>query len=277
MARRLRAGFTPLARTLATASRLRGTPQATLLMYHDVLPAAREPHHISVAAFTAQMERLASGPFQVVSLEHALTGARTGAGRLHPAVAITFDDARDNFVANALPVLERLGLPCTMFTPSGLLGRPGHVSAAELAAMAGRGVDIGAHSRSHLRLAEQDDVTVDDEVRGSKQDLEDLLGQPVRYFAYPYGSVDGRVRDAVVAAGFDAAVLSEPGRVTGSTDRHLLYRSAPDSRMTLAWFDVMALGGDDVLRLPQAARRPLRWVVRAWERDGAQARSSTLR
>ena len=275
MARRLRAGFTPLARTLATASRLRGTPQATLLVYHDVLPVAAEPHHISVDAFTAQMERLAGGPFRVVSLEQALEAGRAGRGQA--VVAVTFDDARDNFVANALPVLERLGLPCTMFTPSGLLGRPGHVSAGELAGLAGRGIEIGAHSRRHVRLAEQDDGTVDDEVRGSKQDLEDLLGRPVRYFAYPYGSVDARVRRAALDAGYEAAVLSEPGRVTGATDRHLLYRSAPDSRMTLAWFDVMALGGDDVLRLPGAVRRPLRWLAGAGAGDVAQARARTPR
>lgn len=274
----LQGRFTPLARALAAAARLRPAPLATLLVYHDVLPVALEPHHISVDAFRAQMERLAEGPFHVVSLADALERRHRQGAERRGAVVVTFDDARDNFVTNALPVLDEFRLPCTMFAPSGLLGAPHHMSAGELAGLAGRGIEIGAHSRSHLHLADQDDATVDAEVRGSKQDLEDLLGHPVRYFAYPYGSVDRRVQHATAAAGYDGAVLSEPGRITDATDRHLMYRSAPDSRMSLAWFDVMALGGDDVLRHRLLPRRPLKLLARAVVGGtGAQARSSTVR
>jgi hypothetical protein len=44
-----------------------------------------------------------------------------------------------------------------------------------------------------------------DEVQGSKADLEDLLQQPTRSFAYPHGDHDRQVRQTVVDAGFDSA------------------------------------------------------------------------
>ena len=52
---------------------------------------------------------------------------------------------------------------------------------------------------------------LDSEIRGSKDDLEDLIGRPVLSFAYPAGLLDDRVIAAVAAAGFSSAVTTRPG------------------------------------------------------------------
>lgn len=48
--------------------------------------------------------------------------------------------------------------------------------------------DIGAHTRTHLQLAGQNESLQQDEVGGSVADLSDLLGRPVTSFAYPFGT-----------------------------------------------------------------------------------------
>lgn len=53
--------------------------------------------------------------------------------------------------------------------------------------------EIGSHTRSHIDLRRAADSRVHGELKGSKSYLEDLLGQEVEGFAYPFGSYDGRI------------------------------------------------------------------------------------
>ncbi|MGD8496007.1 MAG: polysaccharide deacetylase family protein [Gemmatimonadales bacterium] len=69
-------------------------------------------------------------------------------------------------------------------------------------------VEIGAHSRTHPRLARLGERRLIGEIEGSGTDLAELLGRPIPHFAYPHGSHSRRVRECVEAAGFAAACAS---------------------------------------------------------------------
>lgn len=55
-------------------------------------------------------------------------------------------------------------------------------------------------ARSHPRLPDLSRDKIEMEVSGSRQDLEQALGTPIRCFAYPYGSFD-QTREDVVEGG----------------------------------------------------------------------------
>lgn len=149
-----------------------------------------------------------------------------GSGRL---LHVTFDDAYTS-VANALPLLERLGVHATVFACSGFAadGRPLDVPElaaeaaarpAELATMdwdalratAERGVEIGAHTVTHPHLPRLLDAEVDRELGESRTRIEDELGVPCRFLAYPFGEEEPRIRAAAERAGFQGA-FALPGR-----------------------------------------------------------------
>jgi len=100
-----------------------------VLTFHRVdWPAARpelNPGLISATpeAFAAQMELLAER-FRVVSMAEALEACRRGTGLPPRAVLVTFDDACADFAAHAWPAMRRLGLPATLFVPTGYPDRP---------------------------------------------------------------------------------------------------------------------------------------------------------
>ena len=50
-----------------------------------------------------------------------------------------------------------------------------------------------------------------EELVGARRDLENLLGRPVPYLAYPYGRYDENVVDVVKACGYTAAFSVQPG------------------------------------------------------------------
>src|SRR5262245_38055173 len=87
---------------------------SAILTYHSL---DRSSSVISVEPdrFRRQMEQLAASGVKVVPLADVLTHEES--------VAITFDDAFGNLVDYALPVLERLALPATIFAVSGYTGR----------------------------------------------------------------------------------------------------------------------------------------------------------
>jgi len=146
---------------------------------------------------------------------------------------VTFDDAFTS-VLEVLPALERLGLPVTVFACSDYAGDGRPLDVPELArdaatlpgelatltwdglrGLAERGVEIGSHTRTHPHLTRLADDELERELSESRAALEAELGRPCRFFAYPFGEEDARVRQAAQAAGYEAAFAIQ------SDERHV--------------------------------------------------------
>jgi peptidoglycan/xylan/chitin deacetylase (PgdA/CDA1 family) len=111
----------------------------------------------------------------------------------------------------------------------------------EAAALASAGpVEIGAHTVSHPLLGSMPLHAQREEIEGSKRQLEDLLGRPIRLFAYPFGRPSDYTDETVAlvrAARYDAACSNVGGPVGSGTDRFQLPR-----------FQVHDWDGDELLR-----------------------------
>jgi peptidoglycan/xylan/chitin deacetylase (PgdA/CDA1 family) len=194
----------------------------SILMYHQVGRFApmrtHRANYCDSERFAAQMALLHRLGWVVLDLDQALSCLRGEAAAPLRAVVLTFDDAYDNFVEHALPVLQRHGFPATVYAISGWLGRPmtwarhepGRpvptlMSAARLREIRSAGIAIGSHSATHVKLGEVSAAVQHRELADSKAALEDLLAEPVRHLCYPFGSFDlGAVR-AAAAAGYASA------------------------------------------------------------------------
>jgi peptidoglycan/xylan/chitin deacetylase (PgdA/CDA1 family) len=81
-------------------------------------------------------------------------------------------------------------------------------------ALAKAGMDIESHTRRHRVLQTLDPASLEDELVGSRQDLEAQLGRPVRVLAYPVGHRivnDLRIRRAIAAAGYRVGMSNKTG------------------------------------------------------------------
>jgi len=173
----------------------RGRARLVILYYHAV-PAA---HRVR---FIRQLDMIEAAADAVVPADFC--GAETPGRRL---VAVTFDDAYTSVVENALPELAARRMPATIFTPSGMLGRPPSwqmedmdedrretvATAACLQTLPPDLVTIGAHSITHPCLPEIDHESAMTEISGSKSTLTGLLGRDVTVFSFPYGEYDDRI------------------------------------------------------------------------------------
>ena len=102
------------------------------------------------------------------------------------------------------------------------------LSEQEVRAMAATDIfTVGSHTRTHAWLSALDDTDLDNEVAGSKADLESLTGRPVTEFAYPFGTRISFGRSATHAlrrAGFALACTTFDDPVAPGTSRYLVPR-----------------------------------------------------
>src|SRR6266850_5702388 len=119
---------------------------------------------------------------------------------VHHAV-VTFDDGFQSTVENAIPELERRGIPSTIFVPAGYLGQhprwtdePGYrdreevvMTADQLRLISSDLTSVESHSVTHPKLPLLKEEDARRELRESKRRLEALSGREIKLLSFPYG------------------------------------------------------------------------------------------
>ena len=97
--------------------------RGAVLLYHRVDEPSRDPFGLCVSPvrFEEQMRVLAERGC-ALSLDEFLGRQRIGALE-RGSVCVTFDDGYDDVFRNAIPILEKYGIPATVFVATGNLGR----------------------------------------------------------------------------------------------------------------------------------------------------------
>lgn len=97
-------------------------PRAVVLAYHNVAERGTTAPWVTVSPrhFAEQMAYLADSGL-AISLDELLSALRTG---IMPrgGVLVTFDDATADTANIACPILRHVGVPATLFVPTGLVG-----------------------------------------------------------------------------------------------------------------------------------------------------------
>lgn len=208
--------LTSVGRTLRRERRWWPRAGALILCYHAISSSWEHELAVSLPTFRAQLTRLLRAGFAPATADEAIHGS----GRL---LHVTFDDAFTS-VLLALPVLQELGVAATVFASSAYadvgapLAVPGLRTEAErnpdelatldwdgLRQLSKHGVEIGSHSETHPHLPALDDHELRRELVESKRRIDDEVGVPCRFLAYPFGDHNARAQRAAEAAGYEAA------------------------------------------------------------------------
>jgi peptidoglycan/xylan/chitin deacetylase (PgdA/CDA1 family) len=214
----------------------------TILMYHQVGRFGRVASHRAVycdaGAFRRQMAFLRAARYNVLSLDELFACVVGGQATPPRAVHLTFDDGYVNFADLALPAMRRFGFASSVYMVAGMIGEdarwlpeaglPGAplMDAAALRRVDRSGARVGSHTATHAHLSQLDPASLQREVAGSRETLEQVLGRPVPDFCYPYGDVNRSAVEDVRAAGYRLAFTCERNRVRSGADPLLLPRHA---------------------------------------------------
>lgn len=202
-----------------------------ILTFHAIDDLA-SPLSFSPHLFAALLDGLAKAGTPVLPLDALLAGQGDG-------VALTFDDGYASVFTEALPLLRRHGYPAHLFLATGWVagsaGRP-MLSPDMVRSLHDQGMRIESHTHSHPDLRRSSEAEIHAEIDRADEEIERLVGRRPRYFAYPFGRHDRRVR-AALGPRFDACLTTR-----------LAYLSADQAADRLARLD------SHYLRSPRMAR-----------------------
>jgi glycosyltransferase involved in cell wall biosynthesis/peptidoglycan/xylan/chitin deacetylase (PgdA/CDA1 family) len=194
-----------------------------VLLYHHVgplRPGTIPGLTVSPQRFERQVRWLARRGYQGIRPADWLRWRHEGKGLPDKPVLLTFDDGYADLVEYALPVLRCYGFGAAVYIVTRQLGGTNAwdeargsdthrlMTAEQIRYWATQGIEFGAHSRTHADLTTLSASELSEEVAGSGQDLESILGSRVVSFAYPYGFHNQAVDDCVRGT-FDLAFLAD--------------------------------------------------------------------
>lgn len=213
-----------------------GRRSVRILYYHSISDAPMRSS-VSPSLFAAQMELLAGRGYAVLALSDAVHRLAARGTLPQQAVVVTLDDGfRDNY-DHAMPVLQRLGLPATVFLTAGYIGTsrlptltrttfmPEPLDWKQVREMARHGIEFGSHTCTHPLLSQLPREMARRELGESRRVIENEIGQPVSLFCYPRGDFDHAVKALVREEGYVAACSTRPGVNDAGGDLYALRRT----------------------------------------------------
>lgn len=233
--------------SMAAAPPRDDSPTASVLCYH-IVESPQDPRmEISRETFRQHLRYLQLTGYNVIPLRHLyeyVVGKRASIPA--NAIVITIDDGWRSAYTEAFPELQRLKMPFTLFIYPNIIGQTNHaLTWKQVKQMSDAGVDIQSHSLNHPFLTQRRHAELDEkayatwlerEMAESRRILEKQTGKKVSFIAYPYGDYDGKVTKAAAAAGYEAALTCDYGRVKKGSDPLRMRRVIIEKRMDFAAF-----------------------------------------
>ena len=234
-------------------------------MYHDVAPTLPTKSggasffSVSQATFARQLSRIETLGLRGCSIADVISAGPAN------RVAISFDDGDLGQAARAFPALASRGMTATFFITTDWIGRPGYASWSQLREMAAAGMSIQSHTHSHPFLSELSADALRDELRRSRDILDERLEQRTSMLALPGGDAPrADLRGIMLEEGFTVVGTSRWGinrRVGGSVPLYVS-RCTVKGDSTDAMFDAV-VRGSAWLRVKKQSREGVLAFVRS--------------
>jgi len=186
-------------------------------------------------------------------------------------VVITFDDGFRNFATHAFPALQEHGFTATMFLPTAFIQDERKsfkgtecLTWCEVREMHQAGIEFGSHTVNHPMLVDLPLPQVRNELRQSKAELEQNLGEAVRTFCYPYAFPQGYPQfveaftQEVAAAGYRCCTTTRVGRTRPGDDPFCLKRLPVNAADDIPFLGAKLCGAYDWFGLLQSVSKRLR-------------------
>ena len=190
-----------------------------ILAYHRVCEEIDELA-VSPAQFREQMLVLQDSGIPIVRLAAIGSLAEVSPGERR--VCVTFDDGYHDNLEHAVPVLDDLEIPATIYLPTRIIDGettfhwyrdpPRALSWQDVHELQDTGlVDFQSHTMTHPLLPSLDEASARREIVDARIELEQRLGRAVTSFCYPAGRFGPREAALVTEAGYRFGVTTAPG------------------------------------------------------------------
>lgn len=211
-----------------------------ILMYHYMgeIPPGADPYRVGLTVepevFRTHLEYLRDNGYTTITFYDLDAALTQGAALPEKPVILTFDDGYADHYTQAFPMLQSFGMTGTFFVITARIdnGDPNHLTWPQVEAMQAAGMEIEAHTKTHVDLRNRSYEQLVYEILGSIESVAAYTGRRPGVFSYPAGQYDATTLQVVENASILRAVTTQPGTLHTTNNRFELRRLRVQGNMS---------------------------------------------
>ena len=230
---------------------------AHLFVFHRFGDTKHASTNTSIETLRAEFEYLKQNNFEVISLKRLHDALQNGEEISDKWVVLTIDDSFKSFYDNGFPLFKEYNYPFTLFVyVQATVDNYGDFMSWEQIREVSKYGELGFHSYGHPHLVSLSNSGIYQDTKKGLDIMQKELGYTPKYYAYPYGEYDERVRSQIELFSFDLIINQNAGAVDRHSDPHDLDRTA--------------LTGANTIKVKLRTRTlPTEWIYpKAWPENG---------
>jgi peptidoglycan/xylan/chitin deacetylase (PgdA/CDA1 family) len=213
--------------------------QVPILCYHQIRDwtakdsKSAQVYIVPVAAFKEQMKALHDSGYEAILPDQLMDYLKNGKPLPPKPIMLTFDDATESQITAGLPELDKAGYKAVFYIMTVVLGRPNYMTRDQVKGLYEKGHVIGCHTWDHHMVTKYKGDDWKTQVEKPRALLETITGQPVKYFAYPFGLWNKDAAKHIKDYGFTAA-FQLAAKIDDEYPMYTIRRIIPDGHWSTA-------------------------------------------
>lgn len=198
---------------IANAATIFSKKEVPILCYHNIREFSStasgdiKTYTVKPDNFAAQMKALSAAGYHTI-LPNELYEYLVHDGPLpDKPVMITFDDTREEQYTIGTTEMKKYGFKGVFFVMTVSINRPKYLSKEQIKTLSDSGNIIAAHTWDHHMVTKYSGEDWNIQLNKPKVKLEEIIGKPVTYFAYPFGLWNPTVIPEIKKSGYQMAFI----------------------------------------------------------------------
>lgn len=187
--------------------------EVPILCYHNIknFDASAGPmtkvYSVKPANFAEQMKALSDAGYHSILPDQLYEYLVHDAPLPEKPVMITFDDTRGEQYSIGAAEMNKYGFKGVFFVMTVSINRPNYLTSDEIKKLSDDGNVVAAHTWDHHMVTKYNGDDWNTQLVKPKKKIEDIIGKPVTYFAYPFGLWNKEAIPKVKESGYDMAFI----------------------------------------------------------------------
>jgi peptidoglycan/xylan/chitin deacetylase (PgdA/CDA1 family) len=200
-------------KTMADAATILSKKEVPILCYHNIkeLKAGdgemTKTYTVSPANFAQQMKALSDAGYHSILPNQLYDYLVYDAPLPSNPVMITFDDTRGEQFSIGAAEMKKYGFKGVFFVMTVSINRPNYLSKEQIKSLSDNGNVVAAHTWDHHMVTKYAGDDWNTQLVKPKTKLEEIIGKPVTYFAYPFGLWNKAAIPEIKKSGYQMAYI----------------------------------------------------------------------
>ena len=198
---------------MASLATILSKKEVPILCYHNIKELSAnagemtKTYTVTPANFAQQMKALSDEGYHSILPDQLYEYLVHDAPLPSNPIMITFDDTRGEQYSLGASEMKKYGFKGVFFVMTVSIGRPNYLTKEQIKNLSDSGNTVAAHTWDHHMVTKYSGEDWNNQLVKPKKKLEDIIGKPVTYFAYPFGLWNKEAIPEIKKSGYQMAFI----------------------------------------------------------------------